>query len=83
MDPPHSPGEPSTCLFHLQEDPDQLKSRALSEPEVVSELLARWDAFRSARAGEQVAETLRLDPAFVALMRKSGYDFRPGEETTP
>ena len=55
----------------------------LSEPEVVSELLARWDAFRSARAGEQVAETLRLDPAFVALMRKSGYDFRPGEETTP
>jgi hypothetical protein len=32
-----------------------------------------WDGFRAARAGQNVARDLQMDPSFKALLRKSGY----------
>jgi arylsulfatase A-like enzyme len=70
------PGEPATCLYDLLRDPGQEQSVALDHPEVVTELLSRWDKFRAARGN--VGETLSLDPAYVKQLQQTGYDFRPG-----
>jgi len=70
------PPKARTCLYDLQADPRQAHDVADEHPEVVEDLLARWDGFREARAGSSVAEELRLDPEFVALLQASGYDFR-------
>ena len=71
---PRQPGEPATCLFDRGADPAQDRDVAADRPDVVAELVSRWDRFRAARAG--VADSLALDPAFVEELRKSGYDFR-------
>ena len=73
------PGEPRTCLFQ-DSDPEQLQDIAADHPKVVTDLLATWEGFRSARAGQLVPEALRLDPAFVRLLQTSGYDFHPETE---
>jgi len=73
------PGEPQACLFH-ESDPEQLLDVAANHPQVVTDLLATWEGFRSARAGQLVPDALRLDPAFVELLRSSGYDFHPETE---
>jgi arylsulfatase A-like enzyme len=74
------PGEPHTCLFHLDEDPEQSTNLATKHTETVEHLLAIWSAFRTARAGQIVAPALRLDPVFVELLQKTGYDFHPETE---
>lgn len=71
-----APGEPATCLYDLDADAAQAANRAAAHPDVVTELLARWDAFRAARAGE--ATQLTLDPAYVEALHRTGYDFRVG-----
>jgi arylsulfatase A-like enzyme len=76
---PPPPGSPGLCLYNLHEDPGQTKNVAAAHPEVVTDLLGRWDAFRAAKATE--ARQLDLDPTFVESLQKSGYDFR--EEKTP
>jgi hypothetical protein len=58
-------------------DPGQTRNAAREHPEVVAELLTRWDTFRAARAGE--ARQLTLDPAYVEELHKTGYDFRTPE----
>ncbi len=73
------PAEPQTCLFQ-DSDPEQLQDVAADHPHVVTDLLATWDGFRSARAGQVVPDALRLDPAFVELLQSSGYDFHPATE---
>jgi arylsulfatase A-like enzyme len=74
LDPPRTPGEAATCLFDVSADPGQTRNVALSHPEVVADLTARWKAFRDTRGAD--ATPLALDPAFVEQLRKSGYDFR-------
>gem|GEM_PF-735089 len=77
-DDPHSPrpppGEPASCLFNLDQDPDQTDVVTTLHPDVEKELLARWASFRAAHGGAAVQ--LDLDPAFVAELRRTGYDFR-------
>lgn len=75
-DPPRNGGEPATCLYDVSADPGQTNNLARERPEVVKELLARWNAFRAAR-GEEASRTLTLDDAFVQELHKSGYDFTP------
>ncbi len=75
-EPARGPGEPGTCLYDLDADPAQATNVARAHPDVVKELLGRWDAFRAARAGQ--ARQLELDPAYVEELRRTGYDFRVG-----
>ena len=64
-----------TCLFDLQADPGQTRDLAASQPDVVAQLMGRWEGYRSAVAGGSVPNELRLDPAFVELLQQTGYDF--------
>ena len=85
--PPPPPGPPVdapegtpdlklfTCLFHLDRDPDQRENVAARHPDVVERLQARWDGYRAAVAGRSVPRALSLDPAFVELLQRTGYDF--------
>ena len=63
-----------TCLFDLNEK-KQSHNRAQSHPEVVEQLRARWDGYRAAVAGRAVPQQLKLDPEFVELLQRTGYDF--------
>lgn len=77
--PPGAPlGEPLmyTCLFNLEQDPKQAKNLAKAHPDVVTRLSRRWEAFRSARKGRTVPRDLRLDPAMIEMLQRTGYDFR-------
>jgi len=74
-----APQPPFDCLFSI-DDPDQTKDLSGENPEVVSTLLARWTGFRGASRGQTVARELTLDPEFVTLLKRSGYDFAPLEE---
>lgn len=76
-EPPHGRDEPASCLYDMVGDPGQTRNAAREHPEVVAELLTRWDTFRAARAGE--ARQLTLDPAYVEELHKTGYDFRTPE----
>jgi arylsulfatase A-like enzyme len=82
--PPPPPGatlgEPllNTCLFHLGEDPAQHTNLAKQHPEVVDGLTDRWNGFRHARAGQNVPRDLRLDPAMIEMLQRTGYDFHSG-----
>ena len=67
-----------TCLFNLDSDPEQATNVAKSHPEVVTTLVRRWDAFRAARKGQAVPRDLRLDPAMIEMLQRTGYDFRAG-----
>jgi len=84
--PPPAPGEPlgeplvNTCLFNIADDPRQETNLAKTNPKVVDTLQSRWDGFRSARAGSSVPRDLRLDPAMVEMLQRTGYDFRTGVE---
>lgn len=69
------PGELDPALFDLAADPAELQDLASSRPDVVESLRARWEGFRKARAGRAVPTELRHDPAFVELLRRTGYDF--------
>ncbi len=62
-------------LFDLSVDPAELHDLAPSRPEIVESLRVRWEGFRKARAGRAVPMELRHDPAFVELLRRTGYDF--------
>ena len=77
--PPGAPlGEPLmyTCLFNLDSDPTQATNVAKTHPDVATNLLRRWDAFRAARKGQAVPRDLRLDPAMIEMLQRTGYDFR-------
>ena len=76
--PPRKPGEPASCLYNLSDDPGQLRSVAIEHPEVVADLLARWDKFRAARGGS--ANKLELSPEAIEALQRTGYDFKPGGE---
>ena len=81
--PPGAPlGEPLmyTCLFNLNTDPKQARNVAKANPEVVHQLKNRWDAFRAARKGRSVPRDLRLDPAMIEMLQRTGYDFRTEPE---
>ncbi len=71
-------GEPAVCLFDLTSDPGQMVNVALAHLDVVADLQSRWEKFRAAHAEE--GATLKLDPAFVKELQRTGYNFRPGEE---
>ncbi|MDP2310753.1 MAG: sulfatase [Pseudomonadota bacterium] len=73
---PRAPGEPASCLYDLDADAPQRANRAGQHPEVITDLLGRWDGFRAARAGE--AKQLELDPAYIEALHRTGYDFRVG-----
>jgi len=81
--PPGAPlGEPliHTCLFNTENDPQQSRNLAQENADVVEELQARWDGFRRAREGRSVPRDLRLDPAMIEMLQRTGYDFRSGAE---
>ena len=69
-----------TCLFNLNTDPKQARNVAKANPEVVHQLKNRWDAFRAARKGRSVPRDLRLDPAMIEMLQRTGYDFRTEPE---
>lgn len=73
---PRKPGEPAVCLYHLEDDPGQERNVAAEHPDIIKDLLSRWDKFRIARGS--TGETLTLDPAYVRQLQQTGYDFRPG-----
>jgi arylsulfatase A-like enzyme len=75
-DAPRRPGEPATCLYARSTDASQAANVARSHPDVVTDLLGRWDAFRAANAS--AAAALTLDPAFVKSLQQNGYAFTPG-----
>lgn len=83
----HQPPQPSgrsemgkapmyTCLFNLQKDPGQQENLSTVQTDMADKLLERWAGFRQARAGQSVTRTLRLDPAMVEMLQRTGYDFR-------
>ncbi len=77
--PPGAPlGEPLmyTCLFNLDDDPAQASNLADTNPETVTRLNRRWEAFRAARKGRSVPRDLRLDPSMIEMLQRTGYDFR-------
>ena len=84
--PPPPPGEPlgepliNTCLFNIDDDPTQSTNLAKGNPDVVERLQSRWDGFRSARSGRSIPRDLRLDPAMIEMLQRTGYDFRTGVE---
>jgi len=73
LDPPRKPGEPSFCLYDLEQDPGQTTNVALQNMPLVEALMGRWRSFRDARSKE--ATQLDLDPAFIAELRANGYNF--------
>ncbi len=72
-EPPPGPGEPFKCLFNMDEDPGQNRNQARTQSVVVDKLQARWDGYRAAKQGSVVPTAVQHDPAFKALLRKSGY----------
>jgi len=74
-EPQRAPGEPGTCLYDLTTDPGEEHNLALEHPDVVKDLLGRWDSFRAAHA--QDAASLDLSPEAVDALHRNGYDFRP------
>ena len=68
-----------TCLFHLLDDPQQEKNVAQEHPEVVAQLLGRWDGYRAAVSGKSIPKQLTFDPAFLEMLQRTGYDFKPLE----
>ena len=72
-EPPPGPGEPFKCLFNTESDPDQNQNLARQHPDVVSKLQARWDGYRTAKAGQVVPVSVRHDPAFKEMLQRSGY----------
>lgn len=85
---PGAPGAPlgpahRDCLFNLEADPEQTRDLAAQEPARVEELLARWRGYREGVAGRAVPSELRLDPAFVELLHRTGYDFTQDTPVTP
>lgn len=80
--PPPPPGAPltaplfHTCLFNLDSDPKQATNVAKQHPDIVDALSKRWEAFRAARRGQSVPRDLRLDPAMIEMLQRTGYDFR-------
>ena len=73
VEPPPAPGEPFTCLFDMQNDPQQTRNMARARPDVVKTLQSVWDGFRQARSGDAVPVQLQHDPTFRDLLQKSGY----------
>ena len=79
--PPPPPGAGPAerdCLFDLSTDPEQATNLAEQQPERVRAMLALWRGYRDAVAGRSVSRDVRLDPAFVELLQRTGYDFVPG-----
>jgi len=77
--PPGAPlGEPivNICLFNISDDSLQTTNLAKQHPEVIDTLTARWNGFRQARAGQSLPRDLRLDPAMIEMLQRTGYDFR-------
>ncbi len=74
---PRSPGPSPTCLFDRRADPGQDHDVSAVHGDVVTDLTARWDAFRAARGG--AAAEVPLDAAAVKELQRTGYDFTPGE----
>ena len=68
-----------TCLFHLVNDPKQQRNVASENPKVLEQLLSRWDGYRAAVRGESIPKQLTFDPAFLELLQRTGYDFKPLE----
>jgi arylsulfatase A-like enzyme len=69
-------GTMQVCLYNADTDPGQIQEQAHANPEVVADLLGRWDGFRAAHGRK--GEARDLSPAFVEELRKSGYDFSKG-----
>jgi hypothetical protein len=69
-----------SCLFDLEKDPTQTRNLAKAKPDVVDKLQQRWAGFRKARSGQSVTRNLRLDPAMVEMLQRTGYDFRSESE---
>jgi hypothetical protein len=69
-------GTMQVCLYNADTDPGQTQEQAHANPEVVADLLGRWDGFRAAHGRK--GEARDLSPAFVEELRKSGYDFSKG-----
>ena len=76
--PPRRPGEVAKCLYNLDKDPTQSQLISRNEPKVVANLYALWKKIRSDRT--TVEQTLRLDPAFVEELQRTGYDFQSPEK---
>lgn len=72
-EPPPGPGEPFKCLFNTETDPGQTQNLARQHPDVVRKLQARWDGYRTAKAGQVVPTSVRHDPAFKEMLQRSGY----------
>jgi arylsulfatase A-like enzyme len=75
---PHSPrpppGEPTSCLFNLDDDPGQDDVLTTLHQARADELLGLWTGFRADRAGTPLQ--LQLDPDMIAELQRTGYDFR-------
>ncbi len=71
------PGQLETTLYDLARDPLQTTDVASANSALVTGLTARWEGFRAARAGRAVPTELTHDPAFIELLQRTGYDFRP------
>jgi arylsulfatase len=64
------------CLYSM-DDSSQASNMASKNPEVVSELVGRWKAFRKSRdLGEAVQ--LDLSPEYIEELKRNGYDFNKG-----
>jgi hypothetical protein len=86
MPGPGRPGSPPTlrkCLFNLDADPGEKTDLADAHPEQVQALLGRWQGYREAVAGRAVPRELQLDPAFVELLQRTGYDFQNEPKAEP
>jgi arylsulfatase A-like enzyme len=70
-------------LYHLVNDPLQTTNVAADHPDIEAGLRARWEGFRAARAGRAAPTELLHDPAFIELLQRTGYDFRPTAAPTP
>ena len=73
----------NNCLFNLDDDPKQAVNLAEQHPEVVTDLLARWNGYREGVAGRAVPVALTLDPAFIELLQRTGYDFKQDAPAKP
>jgi arylsulfatase A-like enzyme len=69
-------GTMQVCLYNSDTDAGQTEEQANGHPDVVADLLGRWDGFRAAHGRK--GEARDLSPAFVEELRKSGYDFSKG-----
>ena len=64
------------CLFNLEKDPGLTSSVSGAHPEVVQDLLERWNGFREAHG--RLGERRELSDAFIEELQRSGYDFSKG-----